>query len=68
MTRFLQDEDGLIHVEHAVLLAVLVVAGLALWAQFGGKIRTGISSGNTAFASVLGASGGGSKSGPPTVW
>ena len=57
MTRFLRDEAGTIHVEHALLLALLVVAAMALWAQLGGTLRESVSSSSSAYATVLGDGG-----------
>ncbi len=51
---FWHDEDGLIHVEHAILLALLVVGAILVWTLFGGKLRSVISSSNDAFAKAAG--------------
>ena len=43
-----RDEDGLTTVEYALLLALLVVAGITAWTTFGGKVRNAVStSGST---------------------
>ncbi len=53
LTSIWRDEEGTIHVEHAILLAVLVVAAMATWTLFGGKLRETISMGSSAFASAV---------------
>ena len=68
MIRFLRDEDGTIHVEHALFLALLVVSAIVLWTQFGGAIRSSVSSSSTAYATVLGEGGSGGTSDRAGVW
>jgi Flp pilus assembly pilin Flp len=46
--KMLTDEAGLTTVEYALLLALLVVAAITVWTQFGGVIRAEVAnSGNT---------------------
>ena len=47
-----QDECGLTTVEYALLLALLVVAGLAAWTGFGGKVKTAVNSSGDAFGTA----------------
>lgn len=54
--RFWHDEDGLIHVEHAILLALLVVGAILVWTMFGDKLRSVVSSSSAAFAKAAGVS------------
>ena len=37
---FWDDEQGVATVEYALLLALVVIAGLAAWQNLGGSIRT----------------------------
>ena len=56
VTSFWRDEDAMIHVEHAILLAVLVVAALATWTLFGGRLRDTIGRSSDSFATAAGGS------------
>ena len=47
-----RDEDGVTTVEYALLLAVLVVGGAALWATLRGAITSGV---NAASAELTGS-------------
>jgi Flp pilus assembly pilin Flp len=49
-----RDEDGLIHVEHAILLALLVVGGILVWTLLGGRLRWVVSGSSNAFATAAG--------------
>lgn len=62
---FWHDEEGLIHVEHAILLALLVVGGIVMWTLFGGKLRSVISNSSAAFAKAAGVS---SATGDPSAF
>ena len=39
LARFIRDEEGLVSVEYAILLAVLVVGAIMLWRHFGRHVR-----------------------------
>jgi len=38
----LSDEDGLTTVEYALLLAGVVIAGIAVWTSFGAKVMASV--------------------------
>ena len=38
------DEEGVMNVEYAILLAILAVAAIATWTAFGTTIRTKVAS------------------------
>ena len=42
LKRFWSDEEGLVTVEYALLVALLVVAAISIWTQFGLVVRTKI--------------------------
>ena len=50
-----QDEEGLTTVEYALLMALLVVAAIAVWTTFGGKVKESVSSSTNAFSNTLGS-------------
>ena len=50
-----KDEDGLTTVEYALLLALLVVAAIAVWTTFGGKVKQSVSQSTNAFTNTLGS-------------
>jgi Flp pilus assembly pilin Flp len=39
LASFLRDEEGLVSVEYAVLLSLLLVSGILVWRHFGRHIR-----------------------------
>ena len=39
LVRFIRDEEGLVSVEYAILLAVLMISAIALWSFFGRRVR-----------------------------
>ena len=45
--RFLRDERGLSSVEYVVLLVIVVVGGIGLWTNVGGKVTAGITNADT---------------------
>jgi len=57
MRKFWKDEEGLTTVEYALLLALLVVAALVVWTQFGGTVRNTVGASKNAIENA--ASGGG---------
>jgi Flp pilus assembly pilin Flp len=58
------DDSGTIPVEHALLIALLVILAISAWTLFGGQIRTTVSRGTSALASLMpGASGSGAAPG-----
>ena len=48
-----KDEEGLTTVEYALLMALLVVAAIAVWTTFGGKVKESVSSSTNAFSNTL---------------
>jgi len=57
MRKFWKDEEGLTTVEYALLLALLVVAALVVWTQFGHTVRNTVGASKNAIENA--ASGGG---------
>jgi len=53
MKAFWTDEDGLTTVEYALLLALVVVAGIGAWTGLGGAVKTTV---NTSTATITNAS------------
>ena len=49
---FWMDEDGLTTVEYALLLALLVVAGIGAWTGFGGKVKSAVNSAGTSIGTA----------------
>jgi len=49
-----KDEEGLTTVEYALLMALLVVAAIAVWTTFGGKVKESVSKSTNAFSNTLG--------------
>jgi len=49
-----KDEEGLTTVEYALLMALLVVAAIAVWTTFGGKVKESVSYSTHAFSNTLG--------------
>ena len=47
------DEEGLTTVEYALLMALLVVAAIAVWTTFGGKVKESVSLSTNAFSNTL---------------
>ncbi|MCX7597445.1 MAG: Flp family type IVb pilin [Armatimonadetes bacterium] len=45
---FWGSEDGITTVEYALLLALIVVAGLAVWSQFAATVRNAVASAKNA--------------------
>jgi Flp pilus assembly pilin Flp len=48
-----QDEEGLTTVEYALLLALLVVAALAVWTTFGGKVRDAVATSGNSITNAM---------------
>ena len=55
MLSFLRDEEGLTTVEYALLLAMLVVAAIGVWTQFGAKVQRSVSMTTNSFTNTLGS-------------
>ena len=43
LVRFLKEEDGMETVEYAVVAALVILVGIAVWSALGGKISEKIS-------------------------
>jgi Flp pilus assembly pilin Flp len=50
MFKLWKDEEGLTTVEYALLLALVVVAGIAAWSQLGGTVRGAVTASNGAIS------------------
>jgi Flp pilus assembly pilin Flp len=47
------DEEGLTTVEYALLLALLVVAAVAVWTTFGGKVQASVATSGNAIGNAM---------------
>jgi len=52
MKTFWNDEDGLTTVEYALLLALVVVAGIAAWQGLGGTVENTVLESSTTIAGI----------------
>ncbi len=50
MFKLWKDEEGLTTVEYALLLALVVVAGISAWGTLGGTVRTAVGASDTAIS------------------
>lgn len=58
MKKFWQDEEGLTTVEYALLLALVVVAGIAAWQGLGSTVQEGVEASATTIADPMAGTGG----------
>ena len=56
LKRFWADEEGLTTVEYALLLALLVVAGIAIWRAFGSTVRSTVQNADQAIQNAANSS------------
>ena len=47
------DEEGLTTVEYALLMALLVVAAIAVWTTFGGKVKESVGASTNAIGNAM---------------
>ena len=47
------DEEGLTTVEYALLMALLVVAAIAVWTTFGGKVKESVGKSTNAIGNAM---------------
>lgn len=52
MRELWKDESGLTTVEYALLLALIVVAGLTAWRGLGGTVRNSVANSGTALVNA----------------
>lgn len=59
MRELWKDEEGLTTVEYALLLALVVVAGLAAWKELGGTVQNQVNSSASSISNAASTSTGG---------
>jgi Flp pilus assembly pilin Flp len=52
LSRLWSDQEGLVTVEYALLLALMVVAALSTWTTFGAVVRTKVATAGNAINGI----------------